>query len=134
MTSALSFTPVVFSLAIITSGCNDPMLLMNDSERAMWESMRVVSHKEASLLRVKHLSRDLEYCSSNDGSYSLSPEDFEILSNRPNEEFSNKLFQLIPSCKPITNYLLENIDQARQSGNSRKNIYRALVEGQADIR
>ncbi|MEA5452133.1 hypothetical protein VB780_26400 [Leptolyngbya sp. CCNP1308] len=120
----------IFLLAIVMSGCSDPMILMNDSERAMWESMRVISHEEASLLRVKHLSRDLEYCSSNGDSYSLSPEDIEILSNRPNEEFSDKLFQLIPSCKTITGYLIEEIDSARKAGNSRKKIRQALAEGQ----
>ncbi|MEP0908524.1 hypothetical protein NC969_23655 [Leptolyngbya subtilissima ST-M1] len=117
-------------MAIVTLGCSDPMILMNDSERAVWDSQRVISNKEASLLRVKHLSRDLEYCSSNDGSYSLSPEDFEILSKQPNKEFNDKLLQLIPACRPITSYLIENIDLARKAGNSHKKIREALAEGQ----
>ena len=109
------------------------MVLMSDSERGMWKSQMGISDKEASLLRVKHLSRDLEYCSSNDGSYFLSPEDFEILSKQPNEEFNNNLFQLIPSCRSIIGHLIENIDQARKTGNSRPKIRQALIEGQLSI-
>lgn len=132
----MNFLPAstIFLLAIVTSGCSDPMILMNDSERAMWESTRVILNKEASLLRVKHLSRDLEYCSSNDGSYSLSFEDFETLSNQPNEEFNDKLFQLVPSCRSIISHLIENVDLARKTGNSRQKIRQALVEGQSSIR
>lgn len=66
--------------------------------------------------------------------YSLSHEDFEILSKQPNEEFNDKLFQLIPSCKSITGYLIEEIDSARKAGNSRQKIRQALAEGQLDVR
>ncbi|MGD1908712.1 MAG: hypothetical protein ACFB0C_22380 [Leptolyngbyaceae cyanobacterium] len=123
---------VVVILGIALSGCNDPVFLMNDSERAFWRAQRGIPEKEVRLLQVQNLSRDLEYCSQRTNGYSLTDEDFQRLSRRKNTDFRGELAYKLPSCQGIINNLFRHIQLALETKNSRKSIRQALVDGKED--
>ena len=107
------------------------MLLMNDSERAMWRSQTGISDKEASILQVKYLSRDLETCIQRREYFSLSEHQIRKLIKRENQEIYNELVKSLPLCKGIVDDLILKLEQAYELGNRRKQLYHAMADGQA---
>lgn len=129
----IRFLMIAILSSLITVGCESQTEFKRETQTA-WlpEHQRGITLKKANLLQVKHLSRDLEWCLDRADLPSLEEEDFANLTRRNNKEAINKLNQLAPYCTGITNYLSGKIDLARRSGHSRKAIYKALLDGQAD--
>lgn len=109
------------------------MILMSDSERGLWRLQTGLSEKEKTLLQTQNLSRDLKYCSTRNDHYALSEQDFqELSSRRKDDDLHLKLKAVVPSCTSIINNLFLKINLAFEAGNSRRAIYEALLEGEAD--
>ena len=120
-------------LGLFALGCNDPMILMNDSEKAMWRYQSGISNREADLLQVKHLSRDLEICAQKTKYASLSEQQIQKIVMQDNQEIHHHLIKQLPSCRGITNHLFEKLEDAYETGNRRKQLYRAILDGQASL-
>lgn len=108
------------------------MILMNDSEKAMWRYQSGISDKEATLSQVRFLSRDLETCNKRREYASLSDQQIQEIAIRDNQEIYNRLLESRPLCRGVIDHLFGKLEEAYKTGNKHNRIYQAMLEGQSD--
>ena len=108
------------------------MILMSDSEKAMWRYQAGIPDQESNLLQVKNLSRDLEICAQKRKYSSLSDQQIRRVVMRDNREIHHHLVESLTLCQGVVNHLFEKLEDAYETGNRRKQLYKAIVDGQAD--
>jgi hypothetical protein len=104
------------------------MILMNDSERGIYRSQRGLTDKEATLLQVKHLVRDLGICFERRSYIPLSAGQMQQLADQNNKEIYDELITVAPLCKGTIDFLSDKLELAYRSGNRRKEISEAILE------
>lgn len=114
-------------------GCGDTMILMNDSEKGLWRYQTGIPDKEANLLQVKNLSRDLEICIQRRKYPSLSEDQAKQLAIQDNQGIYNQLVETLPLCQGVIDHLFKTLEQAHKFGNQRKELYQAMIDGKADL-
>ncbi|MDV3349827.1 hypothetical protein QGP82_14070 [Leptothoe sp. LEGE 181152] len=123
--------PLTF-LGLFILSCEDPMILMNDSEKGLWRYQTGIPDKEANLLQVKNLSRDLEICINRRKYPPLSEQQIKQLAIQNNHEIYDELIKTLPLCKGVVDYLFKKIDQAYDTGNQLNQLNQAIVDGKAE--
>ncbi|MEM9118699.1 MAG: hypothetical protein AAGD09_12560 [Cyanobacteria bacterium P01_F01_bin.56] len=124
----------ILFLGLLLPGCEIKNMLKSRETRTAWLPVRGLSAEQAILLQVKNLSRDLERCLERTGQSSFSDENFLGLVNK-----AGKISQMetetysINFCNKTLSYLMEKINSALESGNSEKEVFEALLEGQSEV-
>jgi len=118
----------VAAIATCLVGCTDGILLMNDSEKAFWES-RTAPERAVQSDRIKFLSRDFEVCRSRNNASVLTDSALEKLSRR---QYRNRELEVFASpCGNTLTALKGAISRAHRLEVSQSEINALLVAGKA---